>query len=213
VRLGAIGAEDVDAPAGVEPLRWLLLTTCPVACFADATEKLDWYSRRFAIAVYHRTLTSGCKSEERQLGHAERLEACWALDLVVAWRIFHLAKLGREVPDVPCTVFFEEAEWKALTTHLTRQPIPPAQPPTLREALRMVACLPTGRPPWADFSDARVTASPERKRSGSGCNTSTTSPRCGPSWQRTLRRISCHPPCPEHPLMGNDQLPLGERAG
>lgn len=141
VRLWAIGAEEVDAPAGGEPLRWLLLTTCPVHCFADATEKLAWYSRRFAIEVYHRTLKSGCKIEERQLGHADRLEACLALDLVVAWRIFHLAKLGREVPDVPCTVFFEEAEWKALTVHFTRQPIPPAQPPPLREALRMVATL------------------------------------------------------------------------
>lgn len=141
VRLWAIVAEEVDAPAGVEPLRWLLLTTCPVSSFEQATEKLAWYTKRWGIEVYHRTLKSGCKIEKRQLGHAERIEACLALDLVVAWRIFHLAKLSREVPDVPCTVFFEEAEWKTLTTYVRRQPDPPAQPPTLREALHMVATL------------------------------------------------------------------------
>jgi hypothetical protein len=61
--------------------------------------------------------------------------------MVVAWRIFHLTKLGREVPDVPCTVFFEEAEWKALATYKTNSPIPPEHPPSLREAIHMVASL------------------------------------------------------------------------
>ena len=61
--------------------------------------------------------------------------------MVVAWRIFHLAKLGREVPNIPCTVFFEEHEWKALHTHITKTPVPPAEPPTLRDAMRMVATL------------------------------------------------------------------------
>jgi len=139
--LWAVLAEDVEAPPGVKTLRWMLLTTCEVTSAADAIEKIDWYRLRWGIEVYHRTLKSGCQIEERQLGTADRIETCLAIDLVVAWRIFHLAKLGREVPDVPCTVFFEEFEWKALHTHITKTPIPPAEPPTLREALRMVATL------------------------------------------------------------------------
>ncbi|NLJ48283.1 MAG: hypothetical protein GX428_01655, partial [Candidatus Atribacteria bacterium] len=59
----------------------------------------------------------------------------------VAWRIFFLAKQGRETPDVPCTVFFEEAEWKALVAYVTHNPLPPVHPPTLQEAIRMVASL------------------------------------------------------------------------
>jgi len=78
---------------------------------------------------------------DRQLGHADRIETCLAIDLVVAWRIFHLTKLGRETPDVPCTVFFEESEWKSLTTYITQNSIPPDRTPTLREAIRMVASL------------------------------------------------------------------------
>jgi hypothetical protein len=141
LHISAILAQEVDCPAGSEPLQWTLLTTMAVENFAEAVEKLSWYARRWGIEVYHRTLKSGCKIEERQLGSADRLEACLAIDMVVAWRIFHLAKLGRETPDVPCSVFFEEAEWKALYCFVRQDPKPPDQPPTLREAVRMVASL------------------------------------------------------------------------
>ena len=137
----AVLAQEVEAPQDVEPIEWMLLTTCQVTTFDEAIEKLAWYAVRWGIEVYHRTLKSGCKIEERQLGHADRIETCLAIDLVVAWRIFHLTKLGRETPDVPCTVFFEESEWKSLTAYITQNPIPPDRPPTLREAIRMVASL------------------------------------------------------------------------
>jgi Domain of unknown function (DUF4338)/Transposase DNA-binding/Transposase Tn5 dimerisation domain len=141
LKLWALLAQEVNAPPGVKPLRWMLLTTCEITNAASAIEKIDWYRLRWGIEVYHRTLKSGCKIEERQLGTADRIETCLAIDLVVAWRIFHLAKLGREVPDVSCTVFFEEFEWKALHTHITKTPVPPTAPPTLRQAMRMVATL------------------------------------------------------------------------
>jgi hypothetical protein len=137
----AVLAQEVDVPEGIEAICWMLLTTCEVSDFSQANEKLIWYTRRWGIEVYHRTLKSGCKIEERQLGSACRIEACLAVDMVIAWRVFHLVKLGRETPDVPCTVFFEEAEWKALSTHMTKNPIPPTQPPPLRQAMRMVAAL------------------------------------------------------------------------
>jgi len=141
ITIWALLAEEINAPDGVEPLKWMLLTTLPIADFASAVEKLQWYTIRWGIEIYHRTMKSGCKIEERQLGSADRLEACLAIDMVIAWRIFHLTKLGRETPDVPCTVFFEEAEWKALVCYKTQNPIPPEHPPALREAIRMVASL------------------------------------------------------------------------
>jgi Domain of unknown function (DUF4338)/Transposase DNA-binding/Transposase Tn5 dimerisation domain len=137
----AIVAQEIDCPQGIEPLEWMLLTTMAVENFDEAVEKLSWYAKRWGIEVYHRTLKSGCKIEERQLGSADRLEACLAIDMIVAWRIFHLTKLGRETPDVPCSVFFEEAEWKALYCFVRQDPRPPDQPPTLKEAVRMVAGL------------------------------------------------------------------------
>ena len=141
VTVGAVWAREIEAPQGIEPLEWMLLTTCAIESFEQATEKIAWYAARWGIEVYHRTLKSGCQIETRQLGSAERIEACLAIDMVVAWRILHLTKLGREHPDVPCTVYFSEAEWKALLTYINRSAVVPSEPPPLREATRMVASL------------------------------------------------------------------------
>jgi hypothetical protein len=141
VNLWAIAAQEESPPVQGEPVEWLLLTTMPVSSLEEAAEKIQWYTLRWQIEVYHRTLKSGCRIENRQLASAHSLQACIAVDVVVAWRIFHLAKLGREVPDAPCTVFFEEAQWKALVCFVNRTPTPPSEPPTLREAMRMVAGL------------------------------------------------------------------------
>ena len=144
---------DLSAPAcatadrcnaqsgGVEALEWMLLTTCEVKTFEQAVEKLQWYCIRWGIEIYHRVLKRGCRIERRQLGSAERIESCLAIDMVVAWRIYHLTKLGREMPNTSCTVFFEDAEWKALVAYKTQNPIPPEKPSTLREAIHMVASL------------------------------------------------------------------------
>jgi Druantia protein DruA/Transposase Tn5 dimerisation domain/Transposase DNA-binding len=139
--LWAVLAREVDPPPGNKPLCWMLLTTCAVESFEAACERLRWYTLRWGIEVYHRTLKSGCQIEQRQLGSADRIEACLAVDLVIGWRIYRLCKLGREIPNVPCTVYFEEAEWKALVAYVTHNPTPPEEPPTLREAVRMVASI------------------------------------------------------------------------
>lgn len=139
LRLWAVTAVERDAPAGIQPLEWRLLTTVEVPSLEKALEVVRWYTVRFQIEVYHRTLKSGCKIEDRQLGNADRIEGCLAVDMVVAWRIVRLTKLGREVPEVPCTVFFEEAQWRALVTYVTKDARPPKQRPTLREAIRMMA--------------------------------------------------------------------------
>jgi transposase Tn5 family protein len=141
VTLWAVLAREVGAPPGTEALEWMLLSTEPVRDFETGVEKLRWYTLRWGIEVFHRVLKSGCQIETRRLGHADRLEACLGIDLVVAWRIYHLTKLGRETPAVPCTVYFEEHEWQALVAFVARQPEPPKEPPTLREAVRMVAGL------------------------------------------------------------------------
>jgi hypothetical protein len=137
--LWAVHAIEHDPPAGSEPVEWLPLTTVPTTTLNDALERLGWYAARWNIEVFHRTLKSGCRIEDRRLGDADSLQACLALDLVVAWRVMDLTKRGRETPEVPCTVFFEETEWKALVCHHQRSPDPPKTPPTLGEAMRMVA--------------------------------------------------------------------------
>ena len=52
-----------------------------------------------------------------------------------------VTKLGREVPQAPCTVYFEEAQWKALMVFTTQNRVIPHKPPALRDAIRRVANL------------------------------------------------------------------------
>ena len=101
IDMHAVWVREKEAPDGVTPLEWKLLTTMEVKGFDDACEKVRWYMLRWGIEVYHRTLKSGCKIEDRQLGSAESIEKCLAIDSVVAWRICHLTKLGRETPHAP----------------------------------------------------------------------------------------------------------------
>ena len=119
----------------------MLLTTVAVGSFEEARERLRWYGLRWQIEVFHRVLKSGCAVERRQLRSREALERALAVGLVVAWRILALTRLGRSVPQLPCTVVFDEYEWKALYcyTHETRRL--PERPPSLGEAIGMVGKL------------------------------------------------------------------------
>jgi hypothetical protein len=141
IKLWAVYAHEPRPPAGTDAVEWLLLTTVATTDLEQACERLSWYATRWNIEVYHRVLKSGCRIEDRRLGTAETLQACLAIDLVVAWRIFRLTKLGRTVPDISCESFFEEEEWKALCIHYTKNPYPPKTPPTLNEAIRIMAKL------------------------------------------------------------------------
>jgi hypothetical protein len=123
------------------PIEWLLLTTVEVEGFADAQKRVEWYSGRWGIEVYHRTLKSGCRIKDRQLGTADRLETCLGVDMVVAWRIYHLTMLGREVPEAVCTVFFKDIEWKALCCYVSKTPVPPETPPSLKETIYMIGAI------------------------------------------------------------------------
>jgi hypothetical protein len=137
----AVYAREVDHDAEVpEPLEWMLLTTVAVSSFAEAVERLRWYTLRWGIEVYHRTLKSACHVEDRKLSAAGRIENCLAIDLVAAWRIFFLAKQGRETPNVPCDIFLAEEAWTVLYAAVRNQP-PPSKPPSLREAVRMIGAL------------------------------------------------------------------------
>ncbi len=142
IKVWMVYAREIDhAPAVKSPLEWMLLTTVEVDSVEQAYERLAWYAKRWGIELFHRTLKSGCRIEDRRLGTAQSLQACLAIDMVVAWRIYHLTKLGREVPDAPCTVFFEEAQWKALYMFIHKGYILPDREPTLRQTMHMVASL------------------------------------------------------------------------
>jgi hypothetical protein len=98
-----------------EPIDWMLLTSVKTESLDDACERLRWYSRRWGIEVYHRTIKSGCRIEDRRLDDTQSIEACLAIDLVVAWRVYWFTMIGREKPDTSCDQILSEDEWRVLS--------------------------------------------------------------------------------------------------
>jgi hypothetical protein len=142
VTLRVVWAREVAPPAGVAaPLDWLLLTTLNVPSAAAAQQVVEYYLCRWGIEVWHKVLKTGCAFEQRQLGHADNLQRALSIYSVIAWWVLYATLLARLAPDVPCTVLLELDEWQALFCAVHKTPSPPAQPPTLRQAVRWTAQL------------------------------------------------------------------------
>ena len=130
-----------ERPGKHEPLEWMLLTSVPTATLAQALERLDWYSARWGIEVWHRVLKTGCKIERLLLRTADALVNALAMFSVIAWRVQFAAMLARDVPDTPCTLLLDTDEWQALYCRVHEVPIPCKDPPSLGQAVRWIAKL------------------------------------------------------------------------
>lgn len=140
-RVQLLVVEERNPPAGVKPLRWLLWTTLGVECWDDAVRVVEYYRLRWLIERYHYVLKSGCGIEKLQLESGSGLERALTVYGVVALRLLYLTYEARMKPEEPCTEVFTEHEWQALYCTVHRVTVAPAEPPTLREAVRLVARL------------------------------------------------------------------------
>ena len=138
VYVNAILVREENPPAGEEPIEWLLLTSLPIETFEACCTAVGYYCCRWEIEVYFRVLKSGCKIEELQFEHADRMQVCLAMYMIVAWRVLYVLMLGRKCPELSCEAVFEEAEWKAVYVIAKRTPAP-KKPPTLGAMIPMIA--------------------------------------------------------------------------
>jgi hypothetical protein len=141
VSLQVVLAEEEQPPQGVAPINWLLLTTLDVGGFDDVVRCVRWYTYRWLIERYHYTLKSGCGIEKLQLETARRIEMALATYSIVAWRLLWLTYEVRMNPNQPCDTVLESHEWQSLCVTINKTPHPPETPPSLREAVRMIATL------------------------------------------------------------------------
>lgn len=139
--LQVVVVEEREPPAGVKPLRWLLWTTLPVMSWDEAREVVQIYEKRWLIERYHYVLKSGCGIEQLQLETAERLERALAVCCIVAWRLLWLTYTARTTPAMACTEILARHEWEALVCSVQGRMVPPTEPPSVREAVRMIAQL------------------------------------------------------------------------
>jgi hypothetical protein len=113
-----VEAREIHPPAGEQPLVWVLLTTLPVDGFAQACELLELYLCRWEIELFHKVLKSGFRLEELQQRFDFTLLPAIVLTMIVAWRLLHVMRLGRECPELPCDVVFDQSEWQSVVVAL-----------------------------------------------------------------------------------------------
>ena len=131
---------EINPPTGEPPIEWLLLTDLPIDDLDAALLVVTYYCRRWGIEVYFKVLKSGCRIESSQLETFARYRNYLALSMVVAWRIMRITLLGREHPDLPCTVVLDPDEWQAAYAVVERRP-PPKTPPSLSKMIGIIAQL------------------------------------------------------------------------
>jgi hypothetical protein len=141
VTVTLIGATEQSPPAGSESISWVLLTNLPVKDFESATEKVQWYGKRWGIETWHKVLKSGCKVEDCLLEEAERLKRYLTLFSIIGVRLMHVAYLARVQPDLRATEVFSTVEVQVLHLRVTKALPPAAKPLTLREVVRMLGKL------------------------------------------------------------------------
>ena len=96
--LTVIEARERGTPKDRERIDWKLLTNLPIASFAQAIEKLNWYGMRWKIETFHKILKSGCKAEESKLRSSQRLANLISVFCIVSWRVFWMTMINRNHP-------------------------------------------------------------------------------------------------------------------
>jgi len=106
-----VEVDEVRAPAEVEPLHWLLLTSLPCTRWAQAQRIVGRYTARWWVEEYHKALKTGVGVEDSQLERGYRIECLLAVLALVAVRLLNAKWLARARADEPvdAAVFGPEA--------------------------------------------------------------------------------------------------------
>lgn len=96
--LWALIVSEVNAPEGVEPVEWILLTNVPVNSLEEAAERVDWYACRPIVEEFHKAQKTGCGIENPQFTSKAALEPIIGILSVAAVMLLDLRHQARR-PD------------------------------------------------------------------------------------------------------------------
>ena len=139
LKVSCLVAQEINTPKGETPVQWRLLTNRRIDTLAEAGELIDWYRARWEIEMFFDILKNACQIQKLQLKTMPKLEVAIALYTVVAWRINHLMRLGRDCPELDASLVFEQDEWKA--AYILNEKEPPKKAPTVNEVVRLIASV------------------------------------------------------------------------
>jgi len=117
------------------------MTNEPVETVEAAYEKVYYYTPRWKIERFHYVLKSGCaveKLQERSMDNTTMLVLMYS---VIAVMILNMTYIARIRPEEPCTIFFEEEEWKVLYCTANKSKKAPQKPYSIHEAVTYLGRL------------------------------------------------------------------------
>lgn len=100
IQTNVVVVQEVDAPKGVKPIRWILFTSLDVSMFEQAWQIIEAYETRWLIEEYHKVIKTGCSLERHSLRTRDRLEALTGLITVVGVRLLQLKTISNSEPKV-----------------------------------------------------------------------------------------------------------------
>ena len=128
---------EVDAPAGVEPLTWYLLTSESVQTPAQLLQIVHHYEARWLIEEFHMGMKSGCATEERQFESRHAIENFLAFAAVIAVTLLRLRDFARRPEPRPALAVLTVTQLEVLK--LARPKL--IKSGTARDALRAISTL------------------------------------------------------------------------
>lgn len=115
ISLSLVEVIELTPPAGVEPVRWRLLTSHDVAAAAAAWQIVDWYRQRWIIEQFFRVLkTQGFQIEDSQIASADILLKLIAVAAKAAAITIQLLQARDGHSDGPATDAFDTSQIAAL---------------------------------------------------------------------------------------------------
>jgi hypothetical protein len=112
-----VRAWEPAPPPGAEAVEWILLTSWPVASWAEAYQVVQWYECRWLVEDYHQCLKTGCRVEQAQLDAGPDLQRLLGFLAPVAVRLLQLRQAVRVGPDVPAQTVVEPLTVKLLAAY------------------------------------------------------------------------------------------------
>jgi hypothetical protein len=142
---------EVDAPADVEPVEWMIVTTESIETTDEILRVVDDYRSRWLIEEFFKALKTGCALEKRQLTSYEALTNAMAVFVPIAWQLLLLRNVSRTEPQAPATAVLTPTQIDVLRVFVPKADLTDA--PTVRQVLLAVARLGghlsnNGEPGW-----------------------------------------------------------------
>ena len=113
-----VRAWEQSPPADMQGLEWIILTSFPTGTYSEATRVAEGYELRWLIEEFHKCEKTGCRVEERQLTHTDRLEPLIGLLSVLAVYLLQLKFVARESPQTPARELLDDEAVMVMARYL-----------------------------------------------------------------------------------------------